>query len=184
MQSKIKRKFSLGQIHVYTGDGKGKTTAGLGLALRASGQGKKVAIIFFDKGGFEYGERHSLPLLKNVDFFVTGLVRFKPGTPFRFSILDEDKAEAERGLQLARALFTKGYDLIILDEINTSTKLKMLKLRDVLQLMQDKPEQIEMVLTGRRAPKKILEGADLVTEMKLKKHYFYKGIAARQGIEY
>ncbi len=180
----MNKKFSLGQIHVYTGDGKGKTTAGLGLALRASGHGKKVAIIFFDKGGFNYGERHSLPLLKNIDFFVTGLVRFKPGTPFRFSILEEDKDEAERGLQLARALFRKKYNLIILDEINTATKLKMLKLNHVLELMKDKPEHIEMVMTGRRAPKKIMETADLVTEMKLRKHYFYKGIAARRGIEY
>ena len=80
----VRNKKTEGQIQLYTGDGKGKTTAGLGLALRAAGQGKKVAIIFFDKGGIDYGERKSLLKLKpQVDFFVTGLVRFVPGKPFR-----------------------------------------------------------------------------------------------------
>ena|SRR3989344_1850463 len=181
----VRNKKTEGQIQLYTGDGKGKTTAGLGLALRAAGQGKKVAIIFFDKGGIDYGERKSLLKLKpQVDFFVTGLVRFVPGKPFRFSVLPGDKEEAAKGLTLARQLFKKNYDLIILDEINTSVGLKMLPLPPVLKLLKAKPAKLEVVLTGRFARPELLEQADLVTEMKMIKHYMFKGVPARLGIEY
>ncbi len=178
-------KKNRGQIHVYTGDGKGKTTAALGLALRAAGHDKKVAIIFFDKGGVQYGERQSLLKLQpQVDFFVTGNIRFQLGKPFRFGVTGADKKEALKGLQLARALFRKSYDLIILDEINITTALGMLDVKDVIKVISQKPKKLELVLTGRRAPLEIIALADLVTEMTLRKHYMTKGIPARQGIEY
>jgi len=178
-------KNSLGQIHLYTGDGKGKTTAALGLALRAAGNNKKVGIIFFDKGGFRYGERKSLlKLTPQINFFVTGKVRFRPGKPFRFSVLPADQKEGLKGLELARALFRKKYDLIILDEVNVAAKLKIIPLSSLLQLIKEKPIKTELVLTGRRAPKALWQVADLITEMKLHKHYFYQGIAARRGIEF
>jgi cob(I)alamin adenosyltransferase len=175
----------LGQIHVYTGAGKGKTTAALGLAVRAAGQHKKVAIVYFDKGGMLYGERNILPKLKSrINFWVTGLVRFVPGKPFRFGVTNGDKREVQRGIAITRALFKKDYDLIILDELCSCAALKMVPIPRVVKLMKQKPENIELVLTGRDCPKAIIDAADLVTEMMLRKHYFYKGIPARQGIEF
>ena len=178
-------KAKLGQVHVYTGNGKGKTTAALGLAIRAAGQGKKIAIVYFDKGGMLYGERNILPKLKSrINFWVTGLIRFVPGKPFRFGVTEGDKKEVLKGMAIARALFKKDYDLIILDELCSCAALKMVPIGTVVKLMKQKPEHTELVLTGRNCPKKILDAADLVTEMKLVKHYFYKGVPARQGIEY
>ncbi len=175
----------LGQIQVYHGEGKGKTTAGLGLAIRAAGQGKKVGIVYFDKGGQLYGERNILPKLKSkINFWVTGLVRFVPGKPFRFGVTDGDKEEALKGLSIVRGLFKKKYDLIIMDEINTCAGLKMIPEQAVLQLLDQKPIHTEIVMTGRNCPQSFIDRADLVTEMRLVKHYFYKGIPARQGIEF
>lgn len=175
----------LGQIHVYHGNGKGKTTAGLGLAIRAAGQGKRVGIVYFDKGGTNYGERKILKkLAPQINFWVTGLVRFVPGKPFRFSVTDEDKAEGTRGLDIVRGLFKKKYDLIVMDEINSTAGLKIVAEKDVLALLEEKPLHTELVMTGRNCPKSFIERADLVTEMKLVKHYFYKGIPAREGIEF
>jgi cob(I)alamin adenosyltransferase len=173
-----------GKIQIYTGDGKGKTTAGLGLALRARGRGKKVAIVFFDKGGDNYGERK---LLKNigVDWFAFGLDRIDPQTNrFRFGINEADLREAEKGLEKVRALYEADYDLLILDEFNTSIGTGLITLESALALVNTKPERLELVLTGRNAPTEIIERADLVTEMKLVKHYFYQGTPARLGIEF
>ncbi|MFH0873866.1 MAG: cob(I)yrinic acid a,c-diamide adenosyltransferase [Candidatus Komeilibacteria bacterium] len=185
MNQSNKNKKNRGQIHVYTGNGKGKTTAALGLALRAVGGGKKVAIIFFDKGGANYGERKSLlQLAPKLNFFVTGLKRFRPGKPFRFGVSLGDKIEGQKGLDLARELFKKNYDLIILDEINVAAGLGLVSTHQVVTLLKNKPVKIELVLTGRNAPKEILAQADLITEIKELKHYFYQGVPARQGIEY
>lgn len=182
---KLSPKTVLGQIQVYTGDGKGKTTASLGLAIRAAGQGKKVGVVYFDKGGMFYGERNILPrLAPQINFWVTGLVRFVPGKPFRFSVTDDDKAEVIRGLDIVRGLFKKNYDLIIMDEINSCAGLKMVPETVVLRLLAEKPKNTEVVMTGRNCPQSFIDRADLVTEMKLIKHYFYKGIPARQGIEF
>lgn len=181
----INTKAKLGKIQVYTGNGKGKTTAALGLAIRAAGHGKKVAIVYFDKGGLLYGERNMLPkLAPRIKFWVTGLVRFVPGKPFRFGVTPDDKKEVVRGLKIVRGLFKKKYDLIIMDEINSCLGLKMVPIAPVLKLLQSKPKHLELVLTGRNCPKKIIDRADLATEMKLMKHYFYKGVPARQGIEF
>ena len=182
---RVNKKSQLGQIHVYTGAGKGKTTAALGLAVRAAGQNKKVAIVYFDKGGLLYGERNILPkLAPQINFWVTGLVRFVPGKPFRFGVTEGDRKEVLKGLDIVRDLFKKKYDLIIMDEIASCMHLKMVPVSRVLKLMRVRPKKIELVLTGRGCPKKIMDAADLVTEMKLVKHYFYRGIPARKGIEF
>lgn len=174
-----------GFIQVYTGKGKGKTTAALGLAIRAAGRGKKTAIIYFDKGGFNYGERRILDQLKGkIDYFVTGLDRIDPETgKFRFGATAGDKKEAKKGLELAKELALK-YDLMILDEINSTVNLGMLSLEEFLKFLDAKPEGLELALTGRDCPKEVQERADLITETSLVKHYFYNGVEAREGIEY
>jgi len=177
-------KTERGYIHIYTGDGKGKSTAALGLAIRAFGAGKKVAIVYFDKGGQNYNERKILDKL-GIEYHVTGLDRINPETKeFRFGVLPKDKVEAERGLEIVEELFKKDFGLIILDELNLATSLGMLKISKVLALIDSKPEKLELVITGRNADKEILDRADLITEMKLIKHYFDKGVEAREGIEY
>ncbi|MDD5043369.1 MAG: cob(I)yrinic acid a,c-diamide adenosyltransferase [Patescibacteria group bacterium] len=173
-----------GYIQVYTGKGKGKTTASLGLLIRALGRGRKVAVVYFDKGGENYGEREILRKL-GVEYFATGLDRVNPRTrEFRFGVLPEDIKEAERGLKIAEDLFTKNYNLIILDELGLAANLKMLPVADIIKLLDKKPEHLELVITGRDCPQEILDSADLITEMKLIKHYFYQGVPAREGIEY
>ncbi len=179
---------SAGLIQVYTGDGKGKTTASLGLALRAVSQGVRVAIVHFDKGGTHYAERGIIgdKFAGQIDLFACGLDRIDPKTNrFRFGVTDEDKAEAERGLAIVRDVFRKGeHGLVILDEINCTTALGMLGERDVLAVIAAKPPETELVLTGRNAPASFRDLADLVTEMTLVKHYFYKGVPARYGLDY
>ena len=176
-----------GLIEVYTGDGKGKTTASLGLALRAVGAGKKVGIIFFDKGGVHYSERRALHEKLNhlIGFVVTGRDRIDPATGrFDFSVTDEDKAEVQRGLDEARIMFADGYDLIVLDEFNTVAALGLLSEEDALKFLEEKPAHMELVLTGRHALPSVLQKADLVTEMKMEKHYYYQGVKAREGLDY
>lgn len=170
-------------IQIYTGKGKGKTTAGLGLAIRAFGQDLKVAIVYFDKGGQDYGERKVLQKL-GIPFFVTGLNRRNEDGTFRFTITDEDRTEAKRGLNVVNDLFHQDYDVIILDEINSTVALDMLDEAEVCAMMRSKPEALELVMTGRNVPLSMLELADLVTEMTPIKHYFNKGVPARRGIEF
>lgn len=181
-------KNNFGKIQVYTGKGKGKTTASLGLAIRALGWGKKVIIVYFDKGGDNYGERKILDKLKGNSFqyYVTGRKRFdSESQTFDFKIEEEDKKEALRGLKIVEDIFKENsVDLLILDEINFTVTLGMLKLEEFLEVLDNKPKNMEVVLTGRDAHPKIIERADLVTEMKLVKHYFDKDVEAREGIEY
>jgi cob(I)alamin adenosyltransferase len=179
-----------GYLHVYTGDGKGKTTAALGLAMRALGHKKKVAIIFFDKGGQNYGERSILKKLK-IPFFVTGLNRVieRPNKKnkigkFRFGVTLRDKVEGGRGIAIFRNLLKKKYDMIILDEINTAVALGVVEHHNFLSALQEWDHSCELICTGRNASKQLLEMADLVTEMVPQKHYFTKHIPARKGIEY
>jgi cob(I)alamin adenosyltransferase len=176
-----------GLIEVYTGDGKGKTTASLGLALRAVGAGKKVGIIFFDKGGTHYSERRALQekLSHLIDFVATGRDRIDPSTGhFDFSVTEKDKSEVKRGLEAARVMFADGYDLIVLDEFNTVTALGLLDEEDALAFLKEKPGHMELALTGRHALPSVLELADLVTEMGMVKHYYYQGVKAREGIDF
>ncbi len=168
-----------GYIHIYTGNGKGKTTAALGLALRAAGAGLKVFIGQFLKSG-NYSEIKAIlrfSELITVEQF--GGKRF-----IRGEITETDKKLAVKGLKRIKEIVLSGnYDLVILDEINVAMKLKLLSCREVLEVIGSKPANVEMVLTGRSAPDQIIEKADLVTEMKLIKHYFSRGIKARKGIE-
>lgn len=169
-----------GQVQVYTGEGKGKTTAALGLTLRAVGSGLKVYIGHVMKKG-EYGEMVALKRLGDsvtAEQFGTGkFVRGKPDA--------EDIASAHRGLDAVRAAMLSGaYDLVIADEINVAAALGMLTEQDLLNLIKDRPHQVELVLTGRGAPETVVAAADLVTEMRAVKHYYEKGIQARKGIEH
>ena len=174
-----------GKIQVYTGDGKGKTTAALGTALRAFAAGKRVMVIYFDKGGNHYSERAILQKLK-MDFMATGLDRIDPDTGrFRFGVTPEDIAEGSRGFQVATdAIMGESYDLVVLDEINTSISLGIIPLDPVLKMLDHKPPQVEVICTGRTAPQEVCDRAELVTNMQIVKHYFYHGEAAREGLDF
>ena len=186
LQNKIKGHVGLGLIQLYTGNGKGKTTASLGQVIRAAGAGKKVGIVFFDKGGSaHYSERAVLDQLLNVDYVVTGRDRIDSSTGrFDFSVTDLDLVEAGRGLEAVEKMFISGYDLVVMDEINSTADLGMVSLEDVLAILEKKPDQTELVMTGRNAPQAFLDAANLVTEMKMHKHYFYSGVKARKGIDF
>lgn len=179
----MKQKF--GQIQIYTGNGKGKTTASLGLCMRARGRNLRVAIVFFDKGGLDYGERNILKQI-GVDFWITGCIRFNAKLKkFRFGVTVEDIKSANNGLVIARQILNNGkYDLVVLDEINSTTSLGMLEIKNVLEVIKDKHPNTELIMTGRNAPLQFKKIANLITEMTLKKHYYYEGIEARKGIEY
>lgn len=168
-----------GYIHVYTGDGKGKTTAALGLALRAAGAGLRVGLIQFLKDG-DYSEIKALRGVSpsiHVAQFGTG--RFVRGRPTA-----ADRNKAAKGLEAARdALRGKEHDLVILDEINVAGALGLVDEDAVLTLLKQRAPHVEVVLTGRRAPEAWCEAADLVTLMQAQKHYFQKGVSARVGIE-
>ncbi|HHF42642.1 MAG TPA: cob(I)yrinic acid a,c-diamide adenosyltransferase [Candidatus Aminicenantes bacterium] len=201
-----------GQIHIYTGDGKGKTTAALGLALRALGQGLKVFIIQFMKGGAYTGEfisaKNFLPHLE-IEQFGRPCIKeqkqlklkgFDPDNPLfdfiredidcgdcRYCFLNDEiqKDYVEKAFQKAYEIINQGqHSLVILDEINLALSYGFLETERVIALLQNKPEHVEVVLTGRKAPQALMQIANLVTEMKMHKHYFYEGVPARRGIEY
>ncbi|EKE04219.1 MAG: hypothetical protein ACD_20C00096G0002 [uncultured bacterium] len=174
-----------GYIQIYTGDGKGKTTASLGLALRAIGHGWKVLIIQFTKGEHStdyYGEIASASnLMPNLEVAQFGLDR----VVYSHNVSMEDYKEAKRGWQFAKdAINSNKYQLIILDEINICADLGMIKISEVKETLQNKPQNLEIVLTGRRAHPELVAMAHLVTEMQPIKHYFNMGVMARKGIEY
>lgn len=182
------RQSHWGLTQVFTGNGKGKTTAALGTALRAAAKGRRIAIIAFDKGGeSHYSEREIVcERIPEIEYFPTGLDRIDPDTGrFRFGVTDEDRAEGARGLALTQDIFLRAqHSVVILDEINSSTSLGIVAEADVLRVLDRKPPDIELVLTGRNAPSSFLERADLVTDMRLVKHYFYRGEPAREGLDY
>jgi len=174
-------RFEKGLVQVYTGDGKGKTTAAFGLALRAIGRGLRVYVIQFIKGGFDYGELYVVDKLPNLKLKAFGRGRFVTEKPPS----DEDIKLAEEAFQLAKEVVEGGeYDMVILDEINVALNLKLVSVEKVLRLIKNKPKHVELILTGRDAPKEVIEAADLVTEMREVKHPFNKGYQARKGIEY
>jgi cob(I)alamin adenosyltransferase len=185
LDERIKGRKGFGLIQLFTGHGKGKTTAAIGEALRAHAIGKKVGIVFFDKGGeTHYCERKILDQL-GIHFVSTGRDRIDPVTGrFDFSIQEVDKTEATRGLEEAKRLFAAKYDLVALDEINSTTSLGMLDENTALQLIDSKPDQTELILTGRDAPQSFIKKAHLVTDMRLLKHYFYSGVPAREGLDF
>ena len=173
-----------GLILVHTGDGKGKTTAGLGLALRAWGSGLRVLILQFIKGGWKYGELEAIERLGQLD----GRIEIRPlGLGLMRSDEDREKhiRAAAKALQESERMMVSGqYDLIIFDEINYAVKFGLISLDDVLALLDKKPEKLHVLLTGREARPELIERADLVTEMKLVKHPYQQGIKAQQGIEF
>jgi cob(I)alamin adenosyltransferase len=170
-----------GLIQVFTGDGKGKTSAALGNLIRALGHGLKVHIIFFLKGDYPYGERHILSQMPDVTVTSFGQEEFVDPAHLKA----EQVAQAGQALAAARqAVLSGSYDLVILDEINVAAAFKLITVDDVLHLIEDKPRKLELILTGRLADARIIEKADLVTEMVKIKHPFDKGIAARKGFEY
>jgi cob(I)alamin adenosyltransferase len=174
-------KLEKGLVQVYTGNGKGKSSAAFGLALRAIGRGLKVYIIQFIKGGFDYGELYLVDKLPNLTLRAFGRGKFVTAKPPE----KEDIELAEEAFQLAKEVVESGkYDIVILDEINVALNLKLISLEKVLELIKRKPKHVELVLTGRFAPSQIIENADLVTEMKEVKHPFNRGYEARKGIEY
>ena len=170
-----------GLVQVYTGDGKGKTTAALGLALRAVGHGLKVLMIQFMKGNAQYGELESA---KQLAPYLT-IKRVGRKTFVSKSHPDpEDLQSAQEGFGLAKkAIQNKEYNIVILDEINLAVDYGLISLTEILHLIDSKPDEIELILTGRNVKREILEKADLVTEMVDRKHYFDKGVPAREGIE-
>jgi len=183
------------QIHVYYGYGKGKTTAAIGLAVRALGAGKRVAIVEFDKGYDEetehYSEHVTLKKLKELNLplevYRTGCERMNKDGTFRFKNADEDFKEAQRGLSIAKKLIAKGkQNVLILDEIIAAVVYHLIKKEDVFEILDlyNKNRRFEMVMTGHKLFDGLEEKVDLITEMRKVKHYFDKGIQARQGIEY
>lgn len=169
---------SKGLIQVYTGDGKGKTTAALGLAMRAAGQGMKVAFIQFLKGEI-CGEHMFVSCYKPFDIIQPG-----GGTSFAKSG-DQLIQEVQQTLALAEEKMLSGkYELLILDEVLVAIHKGLISSGQLAGLLDKKPDPVELVLTGRNAPVELLERADLVTEMRMIRHPFNRGIAARRGIEY
>lgn len=167
-----------GYVQVYTGDGKGKTTAALGLALRVAGAGLRVFIAQFVKGR-EYSELRALERLPQVEVRRYGRTCFIDREPE-----PADIEAARTGLAEAREEMLSGrWDLVILDEANIATHFGLFPVEELLALIAEKPESVELVITGRRADPRVIEAADLVTEMREIKHYYRRGVRARKGIE-
>lgn len=168
-----------GYIQVYTGNGKGKTTAALGLSLRAIGAGYKIFIGQFLKG-MKYSELHTFEMFsKYVEVQRFGTDSFVFGKPS-----SKDIKKATEGLKLCKEKLISGkFDVVILDEINVAVSMGLVPLDEVMKLMEAKPEYTELIMTGRNAPVQVIERADLVTEMKEIKHYYTNGVEARVGIE-
>jgi cob(I)alamin adenosyltransferase len=173
-----------GLVIVYTGNGKGKTTAALGLCIRAVGYDEKVCIVQFIKGSWKYGELDGIKrLAPNVELYQKGL---------GFVGIIDDKLDrsqhikaAEEAVSFAKEMILSGkYDIVILDEINVALNLGLIKVEQVMELINVKPELLDLVLTGRNAHPEIIERADLVTEMREIKHPYQKGIMAQKGIDF
>ncbi len=173
-----------GLLIVYTGDGKGKTTAALGLCLRAVGHGNKCLVLQFIKSDWEYGELKGVERLgPDVEIRPMGVGCFgKPGdeTPRE----DHEKAAAEAMRAAREAIQSGDYDVVILDEINIAVHYKLIDIKELMKLIDNRPRQIDLVLTGRYADHRVIKAADLVTNMQEVKHPYQKGMLSRKGIDY
>lgn len=183
--SASEKRAKKGLILVNTGNGKGKTTAAMGLALRAAGNNMRVLILQFIKGSWKSGEVKIMEKLKpliEIEQLGTGFIKFVDGKP---SISEEDRMNAEKSFKYASDKIKCGeYDMVILDEINNMIDYGLLGIDDVISLLKNRPEELNVVLTGRNVHPEIIKIADTVTEMKEIKHAYNKGIKARKGIEY
>lgn len=169
----------IGTVQVYTGDGKGKTTAAIGQAIRALGHGQRVLLVQFLKGR-PSGEVKVLEGMENVTVERFGSSRFVCGNPTQ-----EDIELAKRGFEEAREAALSGkYDLVILDEINLLIYYNMLEVEQVVRLIRERPRGVELILTGRNAHPQVVEAANLVSEIRAVKHYYKEGVGARPGVEY
>ncbi len=169
-----------GLIQVYTGNGKGKTTAALGQALRAAGRDKKVLIVQFMKK-WDYGELHSLKQISQITIKTFGTKNFVYKGKAKEIDYQEAKKAFEEGVSGARS---GKYDMVIFDELNVAVDFGLIKIEEVINFLKEKPEEVEVIITGRNASSELIDLADLVTEMREIKHPFQKGIKARIGIEY
>ena len=169
-------------MQVYTGDGKGKTTASLGLVLRAAGYGHRSCIVSFLKGDPNYGElrfiREHMPM---VEYHLAGRMNFvDPADPD-----PADVAIAREGFEIARKAVASGdFHVVVCDELNVAVNLGLIAVEEVLEMLRTRPEHVEIVLTGRDAAAELVSAADLVTEMRQVKHFYEAGIPARRGIEF
>ncbi|MCP4114461.1 MAG: cob(I)yrinic acid a,c-diamide adenosyltransferase [Desulfobacteraceae bacterium] len=168
-----------GYVHLYTGDGKGKTTAALGLSLRAAGHGLTTFIGQFMKGQY-YGELTALKALPQVTVEQFG----DEGCIQRHEVTDRHRAHAREGLARISQVMAEGcYSVIVMDEICVAIWFGLVSVAEVLAVVRSRPAGVELILTGRRAPEELVDAADLVTEMREVKHYYSKGVLARDGIE-
>ena len=173
--------FTQGLVEVFGGQGKGKTSAALGVVLRAAGHGLHAHVVFFMKGEYPYGERKSLNYLPNVTFASFGHADFVD----QKNVKPEEREQARQALEEARrAIFSGDYQLVVLDEVNVAVSFGLLDVKDVLRLIEERPRDVELILTGRGAHPEVVKVADVVTEMLDIKHPFEKGTLARKGIDY
>ena len=169
-----------GLVQVYTGNGKGKTTAALGQAVRAAGRDKKALIVQFMKK-WDYGELHSLKLIPQITLKTYGTKDFVYKGKAKEVDFEEAKKAFTEGVEGA---LSGKYDIVIFDELNVALDFGLLEIQEVIGFLKNKPKAVEIIITGRNAPVEIIESADLVTEMKEVKHPFQQGVSARIGIEY
>jgi len=185
--------LSRGLVQVYTGTGKGKTTAALGLAMRAAGHGLRVCFVQFLKGGWDSGERQGAQRLSpEIEIHAFGAAEWgdrsqaDEDTPWwKLPPSEDDRQQAQEGMLFARRAVTgEDYDIVVLDEVLGALKFGLVSLEELLALICARPSKVELILTGRDAPDEVLKAADLVTEMNAVKHPYDRGIEARKGIEY
>jgi len=170
-----------GLVQIFTGNGKGKTTAAMGTIIRAAGHGLRIHLVSFMKGDYAYGEYNTLSKIPNVEVSHFGFRHLIDPT----NVKPEEKEQAGMALAKAREAVCSGkYDLVVLDEVNVALGYNLIEVDEVIRLIEEKPPAVELILTGRYADNRLIELADLVTEMVKVKHPFDKGIKARKGIEY
>jgi len=173
--------FSHGVVQIFTGDGKGKTSAAVGVVIRALGHGLRVYIVYFMKGDYPCSECNILVKLPNVTVASFGQKGFVDPE----NIKPEERERAKQALAAARkAMLSGSYDLVVLDEVNLAAAWKLVELDEVIKLIGDRPQNVDLILTGRQADTKLIKLADLVTEMLKIKHLHDEGIMARRGIDY
>ena len=171
---------TIGRIIIHTGDGKGKTTAALGTVFRALGHGQKICVVQFIKGKGKYGERLFAEQLDNLDWHICG-----KGFVFNKEQIDEDKKEAEQGFKLAAEIIASDhYDLVVLDELTYLPNLGFLPIEKIVKTLKAKPKHLSIIITGRDAPKELIELADTVSEISVVKHAYQQGIKAQKGVEF